>query len=166
MKPDTAAACEAALSAIDRAVLLLDAEGRESITLDDPKDLVRTYAELREQATMLRESMKRFAKMEQAMSYEVIPSSFKRHGVEIIRLTGYGRVNLTTDFSCSIQKGKKEQGLQYLRDIGQGGMIIETVPAETLSAFARAYAKDEGRELPDNIFTTSVTTHCALTRSA
>lgn len=162
MKPDTAAACEAALSAIDRAQALLDAEGRQAITLDDPAELVRTYGDLREQADALRESITRFSKMEQALSYDIIPGSFDRAGIENIRVTGYGLVSLVRKWSCSILEGKKEQGLQFVRDVGQGGMIIETIPAPTLGAWARKHTEDTGRELPDEIFKTSIARSVSL----
>lgn len=162
MKPETAAACEAALSAIIRARDLLNAEGREAINKDDPNDLVRTYADLREQAEAIREEVTVFAKMEQALSYDVIPNAFERHGVENVRLTGYGLVSLVRDWKCSIVKGKKEEGHQFIRDIGQGGMIIETIPAQTLGAFWHSYSDETGRDFPRDIFNTNVVKHLSL----
>ena len=163
MKPDTAAACEAALSSLEYARTLLDAEGREAIDVDDPAQLVRTYADLREQAEALRDSVAAFSKMEQALSYDIIPGSFDRAGIENIRVTGYGLVSLTRRWSCSMLN--KEQGFAYLREIGQGGMIIETVPAPTLGAWAREETEENGREPPDNIFKTSVARSVSLRRS-
>jgi hypothetical protein len=163
MKPDTAAACEAALSAIVFARNLLDAEGRESIARDDPAELVRTYADLREQAEALRDSIADFSQMEKALSYEVIPGAFDRAGIENIRVTGYGLVGLTRRWSCSMRD--KERGLAYLREVGQGGMIIETVPAPTLGAWAREETEEKGREPPDDVFKTSIARHVSLRRS-
>lgn len=165
MKPDTAAACQAAISAVTIARDLLNAEGREAIAADNHVELIRTYAELREQAEALREVVADFAKMEQALSYDVIPSSMKRAGVENARVTGYGLVSLVRDWKCSILKGKKEEGHQYLRDIGQGGMIVETVPAQTLGAWWHRYSDETGKELPRDIFSTGVVTHLSLRAS-
>jgi hypothetical protein len=163
MKPETAAACEAALSALDRARDLLDAEGRDVIAADNPAELVRVYADLREQAETLRDSVANFSKMEQALSYDIIPSSFDRAGIENIRVTGYGLVSLTRRWSCSMID--KEAGLAYLRDTNQGGMIIETVPAPTLGAWAHSVTDETGIEPPDDIFKTSIARSVSLRRS-
>lgn len=165
MKPETSAACEAALSAIIRARDLLNAEGREAITNDDPAELVRTYAELREQAEAIRDEVTAFAKMEQALAYDIIPGSFDRAGIEQVRVTGYGLVHLVRKWSCSMLEGKKEQCFDYLRKIGQGGMIIETVPAPTLGAWARKHTEDTGTEVPEDIFKTSISRTVSLRRS-
>jgi hypothetical protein len=44
-------------------------------------------------------------------------------------------------------------------------MIIETVPAPTLGAWAREETEDKGREPPDDIFKTSIARHVSLRRS-
>jgi hypothetical protein len=59
----------------------------------------------------------------------------------------------------------KETGLAYLRDVGQGGMIIETVPAPTLGVWAREETEEKGREPPEDIFKTSIARHVSLRRS-
>jgi hypothetical protein len=166
MKPETEAACHAALEALVLARDLLDAEGREVISADDPAELVRTYADLREQAEALRDSVANFSKMEQALSYDIIPSAFDRAGIQNIRVTGYGLVGLTRRWSCSFLEGKKEAGFAYLRENNQGGMIIETVPAPTLGAWAHAVTDETGVEPPDSIFKTSIARSVSLRRSA
>jgi hypothetical protein len=165
MKPETEAACQAALSALRHAVALVENEGREAISTDDPPKLVRHYADLREQAESLRDAVSFLSKMEQAMSYEFIPLAFDRAGIQNVRVTGYGLVGLTRRWSCTILEGKKEDGLAYLRDQGQGGMIIETVPAPTLTAWAHAVTDETGIEPPPDIFKTSVVRSVSLRRS-
>src|SRR4029077_20639914 len=105
MKPETEAACEHALHALRRAAALIDSEGREAITQDDPAELVRHYADLREEAEFLRDAVAQLSKMEQAMSYEIIPLAFDRAGIQNIRVTGYGFVGLPRRWSCSFLEG-------------------------------------------------------------
>ncbi len=165
MKPETEAACHAALYALAHATALIDEEGREAITQDNPAGLVRHYADLREQADALRYSVANLSKMEQAMAYDIIPSSFDRAGIQNVRVTGYGLVGLTRRWSCSFLEGKKEDGFAYLRSAGQGGMIIETVPAPTLGAWAHAVTDETGVEPDPEIFKTSIARSVSLRRS-
>jgi hypothetical protein len=165
MKPETEAACQFALSALAKASACLAGEAKDVISSNDPAEFVRFYADMREQAESLRESVAVFSKLEQNFSYEQIPLSFDRAGIQNVRVTGYGLVGLTRRWSCSFLDGKKEEGFAYLRDHGQGGMIIETVPAPTLGAWAHAVTDETGIEPPDDIFKTSVARSVSLRRS-
>ena len=113
-------------------------------------------------------SAKRLAalsKLEQNLSYEQIPLAFDRAGIQNVRVTGYGLVGLTRRWSCSFLEGKKDEGFAYLRNAGQGGMIIETVPAPTLGAWAHAVTDETGKEPNPDIFKTSIARSVSLTRS-
>ena len=162
MKPETAAACEFALSAIERAKDLLDQEVQTAIT-QDPPELIRYYADLCDAAEALRAPMAAIGKLENALSYQHIPASFDAAGIQNVRVTGYGLVSLNHRWSCSMLN--KEQGLAYLRGAGQGGMIIETVPAPTLGAWARSETEEKGKEPPDDIFHTTVNRYVSLRAS-
>lgn len=165
MKPETEAACKAALYALAKASALLDDEAKEAVSLDNPAELVRTYADLREQATDMRDAVAFLSKLEQNLSYEQIPLAFDRAGIENVRVTGYGLVSLIRKWSCSFIEGKQEEGFAYLRDQGQGGMIRETVPAPTLGAWARTVTDETGKEPPLEIFKTSIARSVSLRRS-
>jgi hypothetical protein len=163
MKPATAAALENAKLALEMAKTLLDAEAKEAIALSDPPELVRFYADMREGAEALRESVASLSKLEQNLSYEAIPACFDAAGIQNINVTGYGLVSLTRRWSCSFVD--KEAGFKYLRDHGQGGMIIETVPAPTLGAWAKSEVEEKGVEPPDSLFKMSVNRYVSLRRS-
>ena len=165
MKPETEAACEAALSALARANALLDEEAKAAVSASDPPELVRCYADLREQADAMREAVAFVSKLEQNLSYEQIPLAFDRAGIQSVRVTGYGLVGLTRRWSCSFLEGKKDEGFAWLREHGQGGMIIETVPAPTLGAWAHAVTDETGVEPNPEIFKTSIARSVSLRRS-
>jgi hypothetical protein len=122
--------------------------------------MVRFYADLRERGEQLRDTVASISKMEHAFSYIHIPSCFDIAGIKNVRVVGYGLVGLTHRWSCSMID--KEKGFDYLRSTGQGGMIIETVPAPTLGAWAGAQVKETGVEPPDDIFKTTITRSVSL----
>ena len=107
MKPETMAACEAAKQAIETAKLLLQAEVQDSISRDDPADLVRTYADLSEEGDAFRASIADISKVEQNLSYTQIPAMFDAHGIQNVKVTGYGLVSLIRKWSCSMLDKEK-----------------------------------------------------------
>ena len=165
MKPETEAACAAALSALAKANACLAVETDMVVSAGDPPDLVRHYADLREQADAMREAVAFLSKIEQNLSYQQIPLAFDRAGIQNVRVVGYGLVGLTRKWSCSFLEGKKDEDLAWLREHGQGGMIIETVPAPTLGAWAHAVTDETGKEPPTDIFKTSIARSVSLRRS-
>lgn len=163
MKPETRAACFAAQRALRTAYELLQRDALETITSNDAPDLVRFYANASEEADVMRETMGALAKLEKDLSYGAIPTCFDTHGIQNVRVNGYGLVSLNRRWSCSILD--KPKGYQYLRDNGQAGMITETVNAMTLGAWAREEVEDKGAEPPDDIFKTSIARYVSLRSS-
>jgi hypothetical protein len=163
MKPETQAACEAAKKALETARAALFAEAESTITVNEPPDLVRFYADMREELELMASTISELNKLDKDLSYSRVPACFDAHGIENVRVAGYGLVALNRRWSCSILD--KPKGYQYLRDNGQGGMITETVNAMTLGAWARGEVEDRGIEPPDDIFKTSVARYVSLTRS-
>jgi hypothetical protein len=160
MKPETQAACFAAQRALQTAYELLQREALETITSNDAPDLVRFYANASEEAEVMRETMTALAKLEKDLSYAAIPACFDTHGIQNVRVNGYGLVSLNRRWSCSILD--KPKGYAYLRDNGQAGMITETCNAMTLGAWAKSEVEDKGVEPPDAIFKTSIARYVSL----
>jgi hypothetical protein len=163
MKPDTQAACEAAKRALETARAAISAEAESVISANEAPDLVRFYADMREELEAMASSISDLNKLDKDLSYSRIPACFDAHGIQNIKLPGYGLVGLNRRWSCSILN--KPQGHKYLRDHGQAGMIQETVNAMTLGAWAREETEDKGREPPDDVFKTTVARYVSLTRS-
>ena len=163
MKPDTQAACEAAKRALETARVAISAEAESVISANEAPDLVRFYADMREELEGLASTITDLNKLDKDLSYGRIPACFDAHGIQNITIPGYGQVGLNRRWSCSLLD--KPRGHAYLREHGQGGMIIETVNAMTLGAWAREETEDKGREPPDEIFKTTVARYVSLTRS-
>jgi hypothetical protein len=163
MKPETQAACEAAKKALETARASLFAEAESAISVNEAPDLVRFYADMREELESMASTISELNKLDKDLSYTRVPACFDAHGIQNIRIPGYGLVGLNRRWSCSILD--KPKGYKYLRDNGQGGMIIETVNALSLGAWAREEVEDKGIEPPDDVFKTSVARYVSLTRS-
>ena len=163
MKPDTQAACEAAKRALETARAAISAEAESVISANEAPDLVRFYADMREELEGLASVITDLNKLDKDLSYGRIPACFDAHGLQNIKLPGYGLVGLNRRWSCSIIN--KPIGHKYLIDHGQAGMIQQTVNAMTLGAWAREETEDKGREPPDDVFKTTVARYVSLTRS-
>lgn len=163
MNAETQAACEAAKKALATAALLLVSEAQSKISANEAPDMVRFYADMSEELDAFKEMMKELNKLDQNLSYTAIPLCFDAHGLQNMRLPGYGLVALNRRWSCSIIE--KPKGHAYLRKHGQAGMIQETVNAMTLGAWAREETEDKGREPPEDVFKTTVARYVSLTRS-
>ena len=160
MKPHTQAACEAAKRALETARAAIFAEAQTTIDANEAPDMVRFYSDLRDELEAIGAMMKELNKLDQDFSYTRIPTCFDVHGIQNVKLPGYGLVGLNRRWSCSIID--KVKGYQYLRDNKQGGMITETVNAMTLGAWARSEVEDKGVEPPEELFKTSIARYVSL----
>ena len=58
----------------------------------------------------------------------------------------------------------KSTGMDWLRVTGNEGLIIETVNAQTLAAFAKTQAL-AGSPLPEDVFTVGVAPYTSITKA-
>lgn len=92
-----------------------------------------------------------------------IPEKMAAMGIKTINFTGLGRVQLASDIYASTKAEKKLDAYQWLRDIGQDGMIAETVNASTLKALFRRMLK-EGVPIPEEIFNVTPFTRASIVK--
>jgi hypothetical protein len=163
VKPHTQAACEAAKRALETARAAIFAEAESAIEANEAPDLVRFYADMRDELEALASIVSELNKLDKDLSYTRIPACFDAHGLQNVKIQGYGLVGLNRRWSCSIID--KLRGYKYLRDNGQGGMITETVNAMTLGAWAKDEVEEKGIEPPDDIFKTSIARYVSLRSS-
>lgn len=128
----------------------------------DPVEIIRHYDHLRNALDLIKESREALQFMADILSKDTIPDVLRKTGVKTITVEGVGRVSVAHRFSCTMLD--KEKGFEYLHEIGQEGLIQETVNSSTLSAFARSWLEDKGKELPSNIFKTSIQAHTSITK--
>jgi hypothetical protein len=87
---------------------------------------------------------------------------FTNQDVKTIKIDDVGRVTVNQRWVASMPD--KEAGMNWLRVSGNDGLIIETVNAQTLAAFAKTQAI-AGSPLPDAVFTVGVAPYTSITKS-
>jgi hypothetical protein len=125
--------------------------------------LICHYADVRAAHAAIDESIKSLYEMKESLSRELVPDVMRAAGIKTINLVGIGRVSLSNRWSVSMLD--KVQGMQYLRDTGNEGLIQETVNSSTLTAFGKNLMETEGKELPDHLFKSSIMTITSITKA-
>ena len=138
-------------------------DGMDALETRDHVAIIKHYNHLRLATAAIKESREALAQMEEQLSREQIPDIMKEHGVKTITVEGVGRVTVSYRFSCSMLD--KELGLDWLRNNGHGGIIIETVNSSTLAAFAKSQLQDHGADLPEDIFKTGSSPYTSITKA-
>jgi hypothetical protein len=138
-------------------------ETNEVVSSQDHIEIIKHYAKLRDITSRIKEAREALDGIEKNLSYEKIPEALRGRGIKTLTIEGVGRVSLSNRWSCSMLD--KELGLDWLRNSGNEALIIETVNSSTLAAFAKNMTTEEGKELPDNIFKTSILTVTSITKA-
>jgi hypothetical protein len=141
---------------------LIRRDTEQAVATNDHIEIIRHYAHMREAASIIKEARTAISDMEEKMSRETVPETMRAHGVKTITVIGVGRVTISHRFSCSMLD--KESGITWLKDTGNGGIVQETVNSSTLSAFAKDLIQNHGKELPNNLFKTSINPFTSITK--
>jgi hypothetical protein len=127
----------------------------------DHIQVIRHYDKLRWANALIKESREALSQIEENLSRERVPDAMRAHNVRTITIEGVGRVSLGTRWSASMPD--KEAGFEWLRANEHGGVIQETVNAQTLGALAKEL-NAEGIDLPQPTFTTNIMTYTSITK--
>jgi hypothetical protein len=133
----------------------------EVVATRDHIAVIKHYDKLRLVTAQIKESREALAKIEEQMSRELVPEVMREHNIKTITIEGVGRVSLSNRWSASM--ADKTDGMEWLRNNGHGGVIQETVNAQTLAALAKEL-NSEGVELPAPTFTTNIMTYTSITK--
>lgn len=112
---------------------------------------VTLFAAVRARQEQVKEVSAKLAKMSDKLSYDVIPDIFARTNTVSPYNHITGKFTLSNRTTASVKDGSKERAYGWLRDNGLGGIIIETIPWQTLGATA-ADLIAENRDLPSALF--------------
>lgn len=134
----------------------------EVVSSKDHIQVIKHYDNLRKATALIKESREALNQMEEKLSREYIPDVMRASNIRNITVEGVGRVTLGTRWSASMTD--KQMGMGWLRQAGHGGVIQETVNAQTLGALAKEL-NNEGQELPAPLFTTNVMTYTSITKA-
>jgi|SoimicmetaTmtHPB_FD_contig_31_6313185_length_749_multi_2_in_0_out_0_2 hypothetical protein len=136
-------------------------ETNEVVATDDHVKVIKHYDQLRQITALIKESREALSQIEEKMSREQVPDVLRAHNIRTITVEGVGRVSLGTRWSASMPD--KAAGFEWLRGNNHGGVIQETVNAQTLGALAKEL-NAEGTELPAPTFTTNIMTYTSITK--
>ena len=162
MNFDTETAADYAAKKLDSLLERATRDTNEVVERADIPTAVVYFAQLRDTVKELQDKMSALEKHIQSLSYELLPTMFQNQDVKTIKVEGVGRVSINDRWSASMLN--KERWLGWLRGSGNEGLIIETVNAQTLGAFAKEETK-AGRALPDDIFRVSATPFVSITKA-
>jgi hypothetical protein len=100
-------------------------------------------------------------------SQKEVPEVLRGQGVKNITIeiegVGHRRFQMSNRWSCSILN--KDRGYQWLRENGLGDLIKPTVNGTTLAATAKDLMETSGKEMPDDIFRTSINTYTSVVKA-
>jgi hypothetical protein len=153
-----------AVLALDEASKRVFQDTNEMVGSGELIPLIRHFAELREVNETIKKARKLIEDLEDHMSHFDVPDAFKRNSIKTVNVMDIGRVTVAYKWGCSIVDGKKPEGLEWLRESGNGGIIIQTVNAQTLASFAKNEVETHGRELPTDLFSTKLTPYTSITK--
>ena len=126
-------------------------------------DLVQLYSYARTVLENINDALKAVAGVVDELGSVHIPEAYERENLQTLTTTDGDRLTVITKMFASLPADKREAGFEWLRANGHDALIVETINASSLSAFAKAEIA-EGRELPDDIFTTHIKPSVTLTR--
>jgi hypothetical protein len=131
---------------------------------DRAAHLVQIYSRLRTAEDILGAQVKEFNELLSMFKGKLCPEAFEREGLQTLTTQDGDRMTITQQMFTSVLAEMRDAAKEWLREHGHGDLIVETINAGSLSAFARAEIA-EGRELPASIFTSHLAPSASLTRA-
>jgi hypothetical protein len=153
----------AAILSMREARMMIDIEINEAMTKDSVDPIIQIFALLRDCNEKIKEVQKQANIIEDKTSRESIPDLFKLRKVKNITLEGIGRITIGRRWYCSFID--KVGGYDWLRKGGNGSLIVETVNAQTLGAFAHNLMDTKGKDMPTDLFKTTVIPYTSITKA-
>jgi len=133
----------------------------EIVQTNDIPTSVTHFAELRDLVDLVKEKVSALEAHIRTLSYEILPTMFSNQNVKTIKLEDIGRVTVNVRWSATMLD--KEKGMEWLRSTGNGGLIISTVNAGTLTTFAKTEIL-AGKPLPTDLFKVGTANHISITK--
>ena len=150
--------------AADKLASFLERATRDSQEVSQTGDIPSTlahFAALRRKVDEMDKLVDDLKAHVKYLSYEVLPTLFTNQNIKTITIPDLGRCTVNVRWNATMPD--KEAGMQWLRNTGNDGLIIETVNAMTLGSFAKEMTLN-GMPLPEEVFRVSTAQHISITR--
>jgi hypothetical protein len=126
-------------------------------------DLIRAMAALRIKKDAHEEAGKIITAEFDFLRNVKIPQVFEAQGLQIVKVEGVGRCNLTGDLQATIPSDQKDAAYTWLRDNGRGDLIQPIVNSSTLKAMIKGMMQG-GEDVPD-CFRVHVFSRASITKA-
>lgn len=161
MQFDTLTAADYANKKLDSLLERATRDATATIEAANIPDAVTYFAELRDTVKALAAKMSALQSLVDTLSQDMLPTLFNNQGVKTIKVDDVGRVSINDRWTASMLN--KSEALGWLRQTGNEGLIIETVNAQTLGAFAKEEAIAK-RPLPSDVFKVNTVPYTSITK--
>lgn len=162
MREETLKEIEALNVQLMRVGDLIIKDTRDALATRDHIEVIRHYDNLRLCAAKIKQAREAISELEDNMSRNNVPEVMREAGVKTVTVIGVGRVTVSHRFSCSMLD--KDAGIGWLKNNGHSGLVQETVNSATLGSFAKDLIQNQGKELPVEIFKTSINPYTSITK--
>ena len=115
----------------------------------EASDLIPFYGSIRKTLELLMVEMDKLTGLHDHLKFGAIPQTFERDDIRVFTTTQGDRVHITTDTLASILKDERDQAYSWLRQNNHGDIIVEYIFPGTLSAFAKSWMNDTGKDFPE-----------------
>ena len=163
MRDETKTVADFAVIRLEKLLSDIEADTEAVLAKNDLPTAVAHYASINDLWEHLKKRVNAIEKHVDMLSYNVLPTMFEHQGVKTISLPEVGRVTVNVRFTASWVEGGKEKALEWLRQTGNDGLIIETVASSTLKSFAKTETL-AGRPLPEDLFRVGTARHISITK--
>lgn len=138
----------------DLTASLIELRGTVDKLRDDPQVnaavAARVLFVLKEAYAQLDAATKQLYAIRDLLDKTIVPTKMDAEGVDMVRVPEIAR-SFSKQNKMSASLIDKEKGFEWLRSIGQGDIIQETVNAGTLAAFVRNMIIEEGVDPPEDV---------------
>ena len=160
LNPEIEASASIARHALDDLLAIANRESAKLVNTSDLPTVVSYFSDLRDRIQDLARQTTALTKHVEELSHQTIPTLFENANIKTITVNDVGRVTVNVRWSAS--PVDKETAFGWLRQTGNEGLIIQTVNAQTLAAFAKEEAL-AGRPLPADVFKVGTSNFVSIT---
>lgn len=141
--------------------------GLPAISRGSLPDACRSYKAIRDAYEVMDEHRKKLHEILEGINRDTLPTMMEDQKAPSIKVECEGHVyfRFVRSQRMSASMVDKEGGMGWLREIGAGGMIQETVNAQTLGAFVKKRIQDEGLDVPAEYFKISTMNVVSVTKA-